>query len=83
MVEIHSERGENIWIFTDKKYEKQIDDFIKTNYGKVVLCAYSMSNASPSGIEIVFPAHAVGLDVLILFVADLEYDDTDITPEAH
>ena len=26
------------------------------------------------------PAYTVGLDVLILFISDLEYDDVDTTP---
>ena len=79
MVEIQTERGDAVYIFTERKYKEQIKKFIEENYGKIVLEECHISDEPLQNIQIKFPSGAVGLDVLICFIGDLEYDDLDLT----
>jgi len=78
MVEIrNSEQEGYVWIETTATHEEKIRAFIRENYGQIILEDYHIRHSSAFYIEIKFPAHAVGLGVLIRFIADLEFEEEE------
>jgi hypothetical protein len=78
MVEVQSGGNDDIiWIFTDSDYKEKIKTFIEENYGKTTLECCNIEEAILKNIKIAFPRFAVGLDVLIRFIADLEFEEEE------
>ena len=79
MVQIQSDRESHIWIYTDRKHRAKIEAFMEENYGKIILHDYRIVSAPLDNVEFCLPYHMVGLDILIRFIADLEFDEVDTT----